>query len=59
MMPLRLNRPTVGLMPTTPLRDAGQMIEPAVSVPTASGANPAAVAAAEPELEPHTSPLNR
>ncbi|MNM95088.1 hypothetical protein D3C81_1075150 [compost metagenome] len=57
-MPLRLSSPTVGLRPTTPLSDAGQMIEPEVSVPTVRGAKPAATATAEPELEPHGSALN-
>ena len=42
----------MGLMPTTPLSAAGQRIEPSVSVPTATGANPAATPAPEPELEP-------
>ncbi len=39
-------------MPTIPQALAGQRIEPSVSVPTASGARPAATPAAEPELEP-------
>ena len=39
-------------MPTTPHALAGQTIEPSVSVPTASGARPAATAAPEPELDP-------
>ena len=51
-MPCRLTRPSVGLMPTTPQALAGQTMEPSVSVPTASGASPAATAAAEPELDP-------
>ena len=51
-MPVRLTRPTVGLMPTTPQAAAGETIEPSVSVPTASGASPAATAAADPELDP-------
>ena len=50
---VRLTSPTVGLIPTTPLADAGQTTEPLVSVPTASGAYPAATPAAEPELDPH------
>src|ERR1035441_8877136 len=41
-MPRRLTRPLVGLMPTTPQALAGERIEPSVSVPTASGARPAA-----------------
>jgi hypothetical protein len=39
-------------MPTRPQIDAGETIEPSVSVPTASVARPAAMAAPEPELEP-------
>src|SRR5215204_1930056 len=50
--PARLTRPTVGLMPTTEFADAGQTIEPSVSVPTATLAKVAAMAVAEPELEP-------
>ena len=52
MIPARLTSPTVGLMPTTPLADAGQTIEPSVSVPTATAPKLADTAAAEPELEP-------
>ncbi len=51
-MPRRLTKPLVGLMPTTPQVLAGETIEPSVSVPTASGARPAATPAAEPELDP-------
>src|SRR5580692_5650783 len=51
-MPVRLTRPAVGLMPTTPQALDGETIEPSVSVPTASGAKPADRPAAEPELEP-------
>src|SRR5579862_2382698 len=50
--PARLVRPTVGLMPTTPLACAGQMMDPSVSVPIAAAARLADVATAEPELEP-------
>ena len=39
-------------MPTMPHSAAGWRIEPPVSVPSESGANPAATAAAEPPLEP-------
>ncbi len=39
-------------MPTTPHRAAGWRIEPPVSEPRASGANPAATAAAEPPEDP-------
>ena len=51
-MPARLTRPTVGLMPTMPLTEDGQMIDPSVSVPMATVTKPAATAAAGPELEP-------
>jgi len=51
--PARLTSPTVGLNPTTPLTDAGHVIEPSVSVPSAADASPDATAAADPELEPH------
>src|SRR5215208_416991 len=50
--PDRLTRPSVGLMPTIELTEAGQTIEPSVSVPTATAARAAAMATAEPELEP-------
>ena len=50
--PARLTNPSVGLIPTTELTDAGQTIEPSVSVPTATAARLAAMAAADPELEP-------
>ena len=43
---------TLGLIPTTPLSDAGQTIDPSVSVPTANGISPAATAAPEPDEEP-------
>jgi hypothetical protein len=52
MTPARLVRPTVGLMPTTPLLVAGQTIEPSVSVPRPAAVRLAATDAAEPELEP-------
>ncbi len=51
-MPSRLTRPTVGLSPTSPFFDAGDVIEPSVSVPTATAARLAAMAAALPELDP-------
>ena len=51
-IPVRLTRPSVGLMPTTPHALAGQTIEPSVSVPTAMGPDPPRSPAAEPELEP-------
>src|SRR5262245_36215019 len=52
MTPARLVSPTVGLMPTTPLTPDGQMIDPSVSVPTATATRFAATAIADPELEP-------
>src|SRR5581483_4203035 len=52
MMPFRLIRPTVGLMPTSPLLLDGETIDPSVSVPTAAAQRFAAAATAEPELEP-------
>src|SRR5512137_433049 len=51
-IPSRLTSPTVGLMPTRPHFDAGDVIDPSVSVPTATGARLAATAAALPELDP-------
>ena len=53
IIPRRLISPTVGLMPTIPFAAEGQMMEPLVSVPTASGTMPAATAIADPELDPH------
>src|SRR5437016_13318110 len=52
MMPARLTKPTVGLMPTMPFVVAGLTMEPSVSVPMETAQKFAAVAAAEPELEP-------
>ena len=52
MMPERLIRPSVGLIPTMPLVCDGQMIEPSVSVPRAAAQKEAATAAAEPDEEP-------
>src|SRR6202521_2117017 len=51
--PARLTRPTVGLMPTTPLLLAGHTMLPSVSVPIESAVKFAGAAAPEPELEPH------
>src|SRR5215472_11677943 len=51
--PARLVRPTVGLMPTTPLALAGQTMLPSVSVPSDTALKLAETAAADPELEPH------
>ena len=50
--PWRLTRPNVGRRPVTPLRVAGEMIEPRVSVPSAKPTSPAAVAAPEPADDP-------
>jgi len=50
-IPVRGMRPTVGLMPTSELAAAGLRINPDVSVPTVSGANPTAADTAEPELD--------
>ena len=52
LIPARLTRPKVGFSPTMPHTDAGQRIEPPVSVPGASATIPAATAAPEPPLEP-------
>src|SRR5690606_41612443 len=52
-MCVRLTSPTVGLNPTTPLTEAGQVIEPSVSVPIAAGARPMATATALPDDDPH------
>src|SRR6185503_7697682 len=50
--PARLVRPTVGLMPTTPLALAGHTMLPSVSVPIDTAAKLAEAAAPDPELEP-------
>ena len=52
MMPLRLTRPTVGLTPTRPATDDGQIMLPSVSVPIPAEAMLAAIAVPVPELEP-------
>ena len=52
IIPDRLTKPTVGLIPTTPFTEAGHEIEPFVSVPIATETNPAATATADPELDP-------
>src|ERR1700736_1387849 len=52
MIPERDTRPTVGLMPTRALTLLGHTTEPSVSVPTATTARSAAIAAPDPELEP-------
>ncbi|KAB8094899.1 hypothetical protein EE612_022344, partial [Oryza sativa] len=53
MTPARLVRPTVGLIPTTEFHDAGQIIDPSVSVPSVTAAMFAAAATAEPLLDQH------
>src|SRR5678815_1811638 len=53
MIPARLTRPTVGLIPTSEFADEGQTTEPSVSVPIAAALKFAATAAPDPELEPH------
>src|SRR5690349_8816044 len=52
IMPSRLINPTVGFIPTKLPKEDGETIEPSVSVPTAIVAKLAAIAAADPELEP-------
>src|SRR6185369_12996855 len=52
-MPARLVKPTVGLIPTTPLAFAGHTMLPSVSVPNDTAAKLDDTAAPEPELEPH------
>lgn len=41
-----------GFMPNVPQKALGMVMDPAVSVPVANGAMPAATAAAEPPLDP-------
>ncbi len=52
MIPARLTSPTVGLMPTRLHAWLGDVMEPSVSVPTATAQRFAATAAPEPLLEP-------
>src|SRR5262245_2070786 len=59
MMPSCATRPSDGLRPTTRLLPAGQTMDPSVSVPTAAAHRLAAVATADPELDPHGSKLRR
>src|SRR5690349_7672547 len=47
-------RPRDGRNPKTPQQDAGMRIEPAESLPYATGTAPYATAAADPPLEPPT-----
>jgi hypothetical protein len=51
-IPARLTSPTVGLIPTSPQIEAGDTIEPSVSVPMAAAHRFAEAAAADPELDP-------
>src|SRR6185369_9012420 len=52
IIPERLINPSVGLMPTIPVKEEGEVTEPSVSVPTATAQRFAETAAADPELEP-------
>src|ERR1700682_6406813 len=52
MIPALLIRPTVGLIPTMPLAEEGQTIDPSVSVPIAAAQRLAATPPPEPELDP-------
>src|SRR5436190_1824554 len=52
MIPLRLNKPTVGFIPTIPQKEDGAITEPSVSVPIATAQRLAATADPDPELEP-------
>jgi hypothetical protein len=56
-MPLRLTRPSVVLMPASPLASVGPRIEPEVSVPIVAAAKAIEAATPEPELEPDGSPI--
>lgn len=51
-IPFRESRPVETLSPYKAANDAGQLIDPWVSVPKANGANPAATAAAGPADDP-------
>ena len=50
--PVRLTRLKVPFNPTTPQKAAGMRTEPPVSVPSAQWTRPAAVAIADPPLDP-------
>src|SRR5438128_12552504 len=52
MAPVRGTKPKVGRSPVTPQRVEGEEMEPSVSEPMAKPTHPAAVAEAEPALEP-------
>ena len=51
-MPLRLTKPTVGLIPASPFEDDGQTMEPSVSVPIPTAHKFPDMPAPVPELEP-------
>src|SRR5436309_5469058 len=53
IIPERLAKPSVGLIPTIPLAPDGQTTEPSVSVPIATTARLAEIPEPEPLLEPH------
>src|SRR5580658_6452457 len=52
MPPARETRPKVGRNPVVPQRWLGEVIDPSVSVPIEKAHNPAAVAEADPALDP-------
>src|SRR5215467_3537173 len=52
IIPARLIKPTVGLIPTIPFAEEGQTTDPSVSVPTAAAQRFAETATPDPELEP-------
>src|SRR5262250_3505978 len=52
IIPARLTSPSVGFIPTMPLADDGQTIDPSVSVPIATAEKFADTATPDPELEP-------
>ena len=52
MPPARDTRPKVGRSPVVPQRWQGEVIDPSVSVPIAKPHSPAAVAEADPALDP-------
>ena len=52
MVPKTLTRPKVGFRPTVPHRAEGTRIDPPVSVPIEAAHRPAAIATAEPALDP-------
>src|SRR5687768_763325 len=53
IIPDLLHKPTVGFIPTNPLIEDGQPIDPSVSVPIPIAHKFAATAVPVPELEPH------